>query len=762
MSTATFVAAPSSQETPRAQRSGAMTGADALGSPVIGDPPATTGTLRGDRVTGTHRGVRDRSHQDDGDLHTSSEESEDGESPLTYPEERTFSSRFGKERLAELDLEKPSRRTRSTRVRGDRLDDHILSEYPDERRLRGGKQTPVGRRNKSVDPKLFSDREHSRRVDSDDEASDPAQAALRSASVLSPEQMAVVGQAINLLTSDELKQFVECCSKVRSKKIRAGKAKALPDEFTDQGDDFFMSAAEDVENDGDIESDEGDQPPKGSDQSPVQQEKSPEQQAPSKEPTPSSVDPAPVVGKVSKSKSKTKKSIPQPVDPERERTAEAEAVQRETVRTFITGSFDKEKGKPKSKKDKPTPERRQTRDVRGDDLLGKMMSGLPGGQPIPSDSSSSSSDSSDEDSAASPPGNRDPNSDKSGPPPPPSPSGDPSDNGGGSDGNKDKKKKKKSKKNKSRHGSSKAQSSSSSSEDERIKPIEPTVYNGNENLHDFRYFMYQTQDYLETGRVKLERQVTVAGRFLGGVAREYFMSEVAHEAKKWTLYDFFCGLFYHVFKQNFRTVIRDEIEAFEQGSMTIRQYATKLCSKFAMLPDETERYRIIRLWKGLRPQTRRELVKKGLNQEYSDWKDILGSAERIEDAEREYQAYRAKEKAEDKARKRATAEEDRRNYQHHQRAVNRVNNDGIEHNKYNRISRRNRDYSAKPVPESNEDYGRRWFGKKSRGSSKRHQVLQDSKKPEQRLSGSATSMKDFASSVVVVTTLRRIVQRDIT
>jgi hypothetical protein len=63
--------------------------------------------------------------------------------------------------------------------------------------------------------------------------------------------------------------------------------------------------------------------------------------------------------------------------------------------------------------------------------------------------------------------------------------------------------------------------------------------------------MYQTQDYLETGRVKLERQVTVAGWFLGGVAREYFMSEVAHEAKRWTLYDFFCGLFYHVFKQNF-------------------------------------------------------------------------------------------------------------------------------------------------------------------------------------------------------------------
>jgi hypothetical protein len=126
MLTATFVVAPSSQETPRAQRSGATTGADALGSPVIGEPPATTGT---------RRGVRDRSHHDDGDLHTSSEESEDGKLPLTYSEERTFSSRFGKERLAELDLEKPSHHTRSTRVHGDRLNDHILSEYPDEQRL---------------------------------------------------------------------------------------------------------------------------------------------------------------------------------------------------------------------------------------------------------------------------------------------------------------------------------------------------------------------------------------------------------------------------------------------------------------------------------------------------------------------------------------------------------------------------------------------------------------------------------------------------
>jgi hypothetical protein len=125
-------------------------------------------------------------------------------------------------------------------------------------------------------------------------------------------------------------------------------------------------------------------------------------------------------------------------------------------------------------------------------------------------------------------------------------------------------------------------------------------------------------------------------------------------------------------------VIHDEIENFEQGSLTICQYAMKLCSKFAMLSDETERYQIIWLWKGLRPQTRQELVKKGLNQEYSDWKDILDNAERIEDAEREYQAYRAKEKAEDKAHKRANAEEERRNYQHHQCAVNCVNNNGVE------------------------------------------------------------------------------------
>jgi hypothetical protein len=133
-------------------------------------------------------------------------------------------------------------------------------------------------------------------VDSDDEVSDPVQATLRSASVLSPEQMAVVGQAINLLTSDELKQFVERCSKVKSRKIRAGKAKALPDELTDQGDDFFMSAAEDVENDGDIESEEGQQPSKETDRPPAHQEESPEPQALSKDPTPRSVDPVPVVG----------------------------------------------------------------------------------------------------------------------------------------------------------------------------------------------------------------------------------------------------------------------------------------------------------------------------------------------------------------------------------------------------------------------------------------------------------------------------------
>jgi hypothetical protein len=109
------------------------------------------------------------------------------------------------------------------------------------------------------------------------------------------------------------------------------------------------------------------------------------------------------------------------------------------------------------------------------------------------------------------------------------------------------------------------------------------------------------------------------------------MGMVVSDSEKWSLFDFFSGLFNHIFKQNFCTVLREDIENFCQTSdITVRQYAIKLQAKFTMLPGESDRMKVLQLWRGLCNDTQHELLKKGLNQEYSTWKDTVNEAERVE------------------------------------------------------------------------------------------------------------------------------------
>jgi hypothetical protein len=66
------------------------------------------------------------------------------------------------------------------------------------------------------------------------------------------------------------------------------------------------------------------------------------------------------------------------------------------------------------------------------------------------------------------------------------------------------------------------------------------------------------------------------------------------------------------------------------SELTVRQYAIKLQAKFAMLPGESDHTKVLQLWKGLHNVTWQELLKKGLSQEYSTWKDTIVEAECIE------------------------------------------------------------------------------------------------------------------------------------
>jgi hypothetical protein len=95
-------------------------------------------------------------------------------------------------------------------------------------------------------------------------------------------------------------------------------------------------------------------------------------------------------------------------------------------------------------------------------------------------------------------------------------------------------------------------------------------------------------DYIRAGQILKRRHVIVAGRFLSGRVSEFYISQVAASAKKWTIYDFFSGLFNEIFQQNYLSVIWHEIQLLSQGDRRIRYYATKLNAKYALLPKESK------------------------------------------------------------------------------------------------------------------------------------------------------------------------------
>ena len=168
--------------------------------------------------------------------------------------------------------------------------------------------------------------------------------------------------------------------------------------------------------------------------------------------------------------------------------------------------------------------------------------------------------------------------------------------------------------------------------DERVKPIKPEPYDGSPDLDNFTRYVHEVIDYIKAGRVQDDRQVIVAGRFLTGKAQRYYLHEVSATAAYWTIHQFFYGLFNDSFQQDFRTVLRHQINIMHQGDWKVRRYATTLLSRFALLPDETERTRVLKLWDGLKLRFRTKLLEKGYSPEISSWDTIVDQAEKIQSA----------------------------------------------------------------------------------------------------------------------------------
>ncbi len=121
-----------------------------------------------------------------------------------------------------------------------------------------------------------------------------------------------------------------------------------------------------------------------------------------------------------------------------------------------------------------------------------------------------------------------------------------------------------------------------------LKPIPPEKYDGSPHPQTFFRFTNQAMDYVNDGRVPLERQISIISHFLTGKAFEFYACEASLNPTRWDVNEFFEALFDYCFPPDFRSQQRRKLHRFHQGTLTVREYASQLNEFFSLLGQDEE------------------------------------------------------------------------------------------------------------------------------------------------------------------------------
>ena len=165
----------------------------------------------------------------------------------------------------------------------------------------------------------------------------------------------------------------------------------------------------------------------------------------------------------------------------------------------------------------------------------------------------------------------------------------------------------------------------------KAKPIAPRDYDGRENPRAFHRFMKESINYLEDAKVKRKRYAYTLSRYLTGRAYNYYTQKVALTEEKWSLDEFFQGMFNYCFPANYRTKLRAKLDKLSQNAnQTVTEFIYELEELCNLIGEVSERDRVIRLWNGLRSELQRALWRDKLSPETSSWEAVVAQAETIE------------------------------------------------------------------------------------------------------------------------------------
>jgi len=145
-----------------------------------------------------------------------------------------------------------------------------------------------------------------------------------------------------------------------------------------------------------------------------------------------------------------------------------------------------------------------------------------------------------------------------------------------------------------------------------LKHEPPFTYSGEPNATSFKKWIREVCDWVSRARLSDWQGIRMLGKYLAGSAYKFFERDVLDLQKKYSLTEFFEGLFDYIFPPDFRMLQRVKFsECCQEGHQSIRDYLCHLKDLADTAGDIEEQDIVRQFWMNCQPYIKASLVDKG-------------------------------------------------------------------------------------------------------------------------------------------------------
>ncbi|KAF9234317.1 hypothetical protein BU15DRAFT_79141 [Melanogaster broomeanus] len=165
-----------------------------------------------------------------------------------------------------------------------------------------------------------------------------------------------------------------------------------------------------------------------------------------------------------------------------------------------------------------------------------------------------------------------------------------------------------------------------------LKIDPPFICNGEVRAETYKKWVREVRLFLKFSGLSNAKGLLVIGKYLTGRAYKWYDREVLNARRRFTLSEFFTGLFDYLFPHDFRTQQRDRFDACTQRGQSVRDFLQNLRDITDTVGDYSERDLVLAFWRRCDPYLRSGLQLKGYSGETMSLKCLETEAERVERA----------------------------------------------------------------------------------------------------------------------------------